>query len=198
MVVSGKQKSGEVQETNVEKVRFGATDGIDNVKMTLVVVVFLRGLAGCERGRGLGIFVPTFATLPNCPPKVVETVESTMRLATPRPFAVLQPVRPHTFVSLRQRSTVPNASATESLSPRWLADVKRRLGKCVTFGLKPEQTARAGAILETVARDWRELVVGSEGFLTSEDRRGFYRHAVVWGEMDSMVGCFCVLSRRLD
>ena len=91
----------------------------------------------------------------------------------------------------RHRSTVPEANvtpATESLSPRWLADVKQRLGKCIMFGLKPDQTARAGAILQTVARDWRELVAGSEGFLTSEDRRGFHRHAVVWGEMDSMVG----------
>lgn len=100
------------------------------------------------------------------------------------------------FPLVRHRSTVSEANATpatESLSPRWLADVKQRLGKCIMFGLKPDQTARAGAILQTVARDWRELVAGSEGFLTSEDRRGFHRHAVVWGEMDSMVGSmFCV------
>ncbi|THZ67801.1 hypothetical protein D6C85_07707 [Aureobasidium pullulans] len=88
------------------------------------------------------------------------------------------------YTSIRQRSTA--AAATESLSPRWLADVKQRLGKCMTFGMKPEQVVRASAVLETVARDWRELVAGSEGFLTGEDRRGFYRHAVVWGEMDSM------------
>ncbi|THW01097.1 hypothetical protein D6D24_07664 [Aureobasidium pullulans] len=88
------------------------------------------------------------------------------------------------YTSIRQRSTA--AAATESLSPRWLADVKQRLGKCMTFGMEPEQVVRASAVLETVARDWRELVAGSEGFLTGEDRRGFYRHAVVWGEMDSM------------
>ncbi|KAH0382615.1 hypothetical protein KCU92_g6101, partial [Aureobasidium melanogenum] len=88
-------------------------------------------------------------------------------------------------VSSRQRSTTTE-SATEKLSPRWLGDVKQRLGKCMTFGMKPEQVARAGAVLETVARDWRELVAGSEGFLTSENRRGFYRHEIVWGEMDSM------------
>jgi hypothetical protein len=46
---------------------------------------------------------------------------------------------------------------------------------------------RAAKVLETVARDWRELVAGSEGFLTCEERRGLYRHACVWGEMDSMV-----------
>lgn len=93
-------------------------------------------------------------------------------------------------LSSRQRSTTTE-SATEKLSPRWLGDVKQRLGKCMTFGMKPEQVARAGAVLETVARDWRELVAGSEGFLTSENRRGFYRHEIVWGEMDSMVSLLC-------
>ncbi|KAG9662630.1 hypothetical protein KCU95_g11233, partial [Aureobasidium melanogenum] len=99
-----------------------------------------------------------------------------------RPLATQNVLR---SVSSRQRSTTTE-SATEKLSPRWLGDVKQRLGKCMTFGMKPEQVARAGAVLETVARDWRELVAGSEGFLTSENRRGFYRHAIVWGEMDSM------------
>lgn len=104
-----------------------------------------------------------------------------------RPLAAQNVLR---SVSLRQRSTTTE-SATEKLSPRWLGDVKQRLGKCMTFGMKPEQVTRAGAVLETVARDWRELVAGSEGFLTSENRRGFYRHAVVWGEMDSMVSLLC-------
>ncbi|TIA31581.1 hypothetical protein D6C78_08819 [Aureobasidium pullulans] len=106
----------------------------------------------------------------------------------PRPLVVSLPASRRAaqlaYISIRQRSTA--AAATESLSPRWLADVKQRLGKCMTFGMKPEQVVRASAVLETVARDWRELVAGSEGFLTGEDRRGFYRHAVVWGEMDSM------------
>jgi hypothetical protein len=104
-----------------------------------------------------------------------------------RPLAAQNVLR---SVYSRQRSTNIEP-ATEKLSPRWLGDVKQRLGKCMTFGMQAEQVARAGAVLETVARDWRELVAGSEGFLTSEDRRGFYRHAVVWGEMDSMVSFPC-------
>ena len=79
------------------------------------------------------------------------------------------------------------APATASLPPRWLSDVKRRIGKCIMFGLNGEQTLQAGGILSEVSRDWRELVAGSEGFLTGPDRRGFYRQEVVWGEMDSMV-----------
>jgi hypothetical protein len=42
-------------------------------------------------------------------------------------------------------------------------------------------------MLEELATDWRELVAGSEGFLTGEGRRGLWRHEVCWGDMDSMV-----------
>lgn len=56
------------------------------------------------------------------------------------------------------------------------------------FGLStPEQVAVAGGVLREIAVDWRELVAGSEGFLTGRDRRGLFRQEVVWGEMDSMV-----------
>ncbi len=51
------------------------------------------------------------------------------------------------------------------------------------FGLKPAQVEEAGSILKEIARDWRELVAGSEGFLTGKRRRGLYRQNVVWGEM---------------
>lgn len=91
----------------------------------------------------------------------------------------------------RHRSTEAHESsqkaATASLSPRWLSDVKQRIGKCITFGLKAHQTEQAGQILAEVARDWRELMAGSEGFLTGPSRRGMHRQEVVWGEMDSMV-----------
>lgn len=88
-------------------------------------------------------------------------------------------------------------SVTTALDPRWLSDVKRRIGKCITFGMKPPQVATAGAILAEIVRDWRELVAGSEGFLTSTSRRGLYRHQVVWGDMDSMVSpSHCTSSAR--
>lgn len=50
------------------------------------------------------------------------------------------------------------------------------------FGLKPAQIDGGGQILQQLARDWRELLAGSEGFLTDEKRRGLFRHNVVWGE----------------
>lgn len=50
------------------------------------------------------------------------------------------------------------------------------------FGLKPAQIEDAGKVLQQLARDWRELIAGSEGFLTDEKRRSLYKHNVVWGE----------------
>ncbi|KAJ5172079.1 hypothetical protein N7492_004672 [Penicillium capsulatum] len=73
-----------------------------------------------------------------------------------------------------------------TIDPRWLTMMKRRIGRCMMFGLKPAQIDEGGKILHQLARDWRELVAGSEGFLTDEKRRSLYRHNVVWGEMDVM------------
>ncbi|KAJ5706842.1 hypothetical protein N7488_006643 [Penicillium malachiteum] len=72
------------------------------------------------------------------------------------------------------------------IDPRWLTMMKRRIGRCMMFGMKPAQVDTAGKILQELARDWRELIAGSEGFLTDEKRRSLYRHNVVWGEQDIM------------
>ncbi len=77
------------------------------------------------------------------------------------------------------------APVTASLPARWLSDLKSRIGKCIIFGLKPEQVDEAGNILKVVAREWRELVAGSEGFLTGRGRAGAEGREVVWGDMVS-------------
>ena len=51
------------------------------------------------------------------------------------------------------------------------------------FGLKTPQVQETGGVLRQLAGDWRELVAGSEGYLTGETFRGLFRHNVVWGEM---------------
>jgi hypothetical protein len=51
------------------------------------------------------------------------------------------------------------------------------------FGIDAEQTAEAGEILMEMSQDWRELVAGSEGYLTGKEWRGLFRQEVVWGEM---------------
>jgi LmbE family N-acetylglucosaminyl deacetylase len=79
----------------------------------------------------------------------------------------------------RYKSTDTSAA----LSPRWLSDVKSRIGKCIMFGIDSAQTQEAGSILQETSRDWRELVAGSEGYLTAKEWRGLYRQEVVWGEM---------------
>ena len=87
----------------------------------------------------------------------------------------------------RFQSTAPssNEPTIASLSPRWLSDLKARIGRCILFGLSPEQTNAAGVALQELTTDWRDLVAGSEGFLTGKGRMGLYRQEVVWGEMVS-------------
>lgn len=82
----------------------------------------------------------------------------------------------------------PAEVSTPSVSHRWLSDVKQRIGKCIMFGMKPEQVDEACWILRDLARDWRTLIAGSEGFLTGKGRVGLQSQAVVWGEQDKMVG----------
>lgn len=113
-------------------------------------------------------------------------------LSTP-PHSVLVPVvlaqrAPAPRLARFQSSSSSSSSSsteptTASLSPRWLSDVKARIGRCITFGLSSEQVKEAGAILDEVNSGWREMVAGSEGFLTGKDRWGLYRHQVQWGEM---------------
>lgn len=81
-----------------------------------------------------------------------------------------------------------DAAITDRLSPRWLSDLKSRIGRCIQFGLTPPQIREAGLILRNISDDWHELVAGSEGFLTSWDRRQTFKHDVVWGEMVSPHG----------
>ena len=70
-----------------------------------------------------------------------------------------------------------------ALPARWLSDLKQRIGKCIVFGLSQEQIDEAGNIMKIVARDWRKLFAGSEGFLTGRGRAGCEGRELVWGEM---------------
>lgn len=109
-----------------------------------------------------------------------------------------------------QQSNLTTQAKPHTIDPRWLTAIKRRVGKCLMFGLKPAQVDEAGRILQRLAQDWRELVAGSEGFLTNATRRALYRRDVVWGDMVIFVPQFpfrlnaqcrltstCLISRRL-
>lgn len=74
------------------------------------------------------------------------------------------------------RLTPHNSSLTPGLlGPKWLSELKQRVGRCLMFGLRAGQVDAAGQILEELARDWRQLVAGSEGFLTCKSRTGLHR-----------------------
>jgi hypothetical protein len=54
------------------------------------------------------------------------------------------------------------------------------------FGCSPQQISQASTVLRALATEWRELLAGSDGFLTG-GRRGLDRREIAWGEMDSFV-----------
>ncbi|OJJ40457.1 hypothetical protein ASPWEDRAFT_33856 [Aspergillus wentii DTO 134E9] len=112
-----------------------------------------------------------------------------LAVSTPRPSIGITSTRLFSTSPAPQSSDPKQKPATtkpHTIDPRWLTMMKRRVGRCMMFGLKPTQIDEAGGILQQLARDWRELVAGSEGYLTNETRRGLFRHNVVWGEMDTM------------
>ena len=88
----------------------------------------------------------------------------------------------------RAESKLTTTNKPHTVDPRWLTLMKRRIGKCMMFGLKTPQVQEAGEVLQQLARDWRELVAGSEGFLTNDIVRGLFRHNVTWGEMVCIYG----------
>lgn len=54
--------------------------------------------------------------------------------------------------------------------PNWLLRTRDRVAKCITWGLKKEQTKEVGEIMKVIANDWQELYLGSNGYLTRQGR----------------------------
>ncbi|KAI5289715.1 hypothetical protein KEM54_003367 [Ascosphaera aggregata] len=71
----------------------------------------------------------------------------------------------------------------ERIDARWLSSINHRIGKCLAYGATPSQTRRAGGIARQLAMHWRELVAGSQGYVTTPEMRSLFKHPVVWGEM---------------
>ena len=90
------------------------------------------------------------------------------------------------FSHSSHHAQAPTTPPTESLNPRWLSDLKTRLGKCIHFGMNEAQTTTAGLLLAEVTRDWRSLLAGSEGYLTHPLRAGISSVPINWGDQDTM------------
>ncbi|KAK0727472.1 thioesterase-like superfamily-domain-containing protein [Lasiosphaeria miniovina] len=91
--------------------------------------------------------------------------------------------------AVRLSSSRATDSSSSSLPPppppsRWITELRARVGKCISFGCDNQQISRAAAVARAIALEWRDLLAGSEGFLTG-GRRGLDRHKIAWGEMDS-------------
>ncbi|KAI1363474.1 thioesterase-like superfamily-domain-containing protein [Xylaria arbuscula] len=118
---------------------------------------------------------PLSATLR--PSSVIPAVHLRASLVVQSPFV--------TKANFSATTTTREKSSAPPLPPtRWVSDVRARIGKCISFGCNPAQVQRAASIVETLAREWRILSAGSEGFLAG-GRAGLENQQVVWGEMDS-------------
>lgn len=150
-------------------------------KVTLDMGLQIKSCTGCPRDASRAMPRPRLSSL--------QYVSNYRRLLTHS--------RHHTSVSTSNDPI--NATVPASLPARWPTDLKQRIGKCMSFGLRKEQLDDAGNILRIVARDWRELVAGSEGFLTGSGRAGFEGREVEWGEMVSIAAVYraCHGVRRL-
>lgn len=116
-------------------------------------------------------------------------------IRTPRHFA--QNNVAFTRLRLSRHYSSSSLAAQKPSNPRIVEELKQRIGRCIQFGISKEQVDRlAGPVLRQLARDWRELLAGSEGFLTGSDRRGLWRHQVVWGDMVGL--CCSVREERVE
>lgn len=93
----------------------------------------------------------------------------------------------HDTPSSARDAAQPSTALPPPPPARWITDLRARVGKCLVFGCNDAQIAQAAAVLRAIATEWRELLAGSEGYLTG-GRRGLDAREVVWGEMDSFVG----------
>lgn len=105
------------------------------------------------------------------------------RLSRPSSFGHLARYHQREACFCRYLASSP-PSQTPEPPTRWVSDLKARIGKCILFGCTPAQVERAAKVLHVLTNEWRDLLAGSDGFLTGA-RRGLEGQAVVWGEMDS-------------
>ena len=116
----------------------------------------------------------------------------TRRLGAPRTLLSQDPVLLTSRPTTRLFSSGPmcyedsSTPPTKTLNPRWLSDLKTRLGKCIQFGMNDTQTTAAGLLLAEVTRDWRSLLAGSDGYLTHPLRAGISSVPIDWGDQDAM------------
>ena len=70
-----------------------------------------------------------------------------------------------------------------SLPTQWLPEVKKRLGKCIIFGLSAEQTKEYASISRELGNSWKAMLLASEGFLFGKGGAGLGIHCVVGDDM---------------
>ena len=63
----------------------------------------------------------------------------------------------------------------------FLPEIKGRVGKCIMFGVKEEQTQYAARISRLLSERWKDIAVGEQGYTAGD----CLSDKVRWGEMVS-------------
>lgn len=123
------------------------------------------------------------------PPGRAKLAESVCRASSQPPTLSSLHLRQPFSVSAARLSSDPTPRLPPPPPSRWIAELRARVGKCIIFGCDRQQISRAASVLGALAREWKELLAGSEGFLTG-GRRGLEAREIAWGEMDTFVGVY--------
>ncbi|KAI1215155.1 uncharacterized protein F4807DRAFT_23472 [Annulohypoxylon truncatum] len=107
------------------------------------------------------------------------------------PIASAQARRADPFNSSNTINSPSRAYSSESKkeselipSGHWYNEIKERLGKCILFGCSRGQARKIASLLRDATTEWRDLIAGSAGFLTTGNS-GFVDQKVAFGETAS-------------
>ncbi|KAI2643638.1 hypothetical protein GGS21DRAFT_497380 [Xylaria nigripes] len=82
----------------------------------------------------------------------------------------------------------PNAPPSWGMQPpappsHWISELTDGIGKCLSFGCDEPQNAFAARTIDHIVKDWRNLLVGSHGYIAGE-RKSLESQQVGSGDLD--------------
>ena len=96
--------------------------------------------------------------------------------------SALFPLKAYKKFETQSRTQIANTFRVVMAATRFfLPEIKSRVGKCIMFGVKEDQTQYAAQISRLVSERWKNIVVGEEGYVAKDGLTDKVR----WGEMVS-------------
>lgn len=90
-------------------------------------------------------------------------------------------------LSSTNRNAAPASSAETAPNSRWLSDMRHRISTGIAKRAEePKVVAQLKHHMSYLDQHWLGLSAGREGYLVEPQWRGLDKHAIAWGDMDSM------------